>query len=79
MRIHLHPGFRGEARYAVGNGEKTVVLFLAKATTPPVMSAHEVLASKWVTLSEAEALLHPSYIQVLRDAEQYLIRHTDLK
>lgn len=79
MKVHLRSGFRGEASYSVGNGEKTVVLFLAKATTPPIMSAHEVLASKWVTLSEAETLLHPSYIQVLQDAEQYLLQHNETR
>ena len=74
MRVHLRSDFRGEAKYSVGNGEKTVVLFLAKSTAPPAIKTHEILTSKWVTLSEAETLLHPSYIQVLRDAEQYLIQ-----
>lgn len=73
MKIQLRKGFRGEATYAVGVGEKTVVLFLAKATTPPVLSAQEVLASKWCTLQEAQKLLHASYIKVLKDAEAFLI------
>ncbi len=73
MSVQLRSDFRGEATYSVGVGEKTVVLFLAKATNPPVLSAQEVIASKWCTLREAEALLHGSYLQALRDAEACLV------
>ena len=79
MQVRLRQGFRGEAVYSVGVGEKTVVLFLAKATNPPVLSPQEVLASKWVTLQDAEKLLHNSYMGVLRDAEAYLVQNTDSK
>ena len=77
MQVHLRPGFRGEAVYSVGVGMKTVILFLAKSTHPPVLSSQEVLVSKWCTLQEAEKLLHDAYLHVLRDAEAYLLQNAD--
>ncbi|MBQ8382300.1 MAG: NUDIX domain-containing protein [Clostridia bacterium] len=79
MQIRLRQGFRGEASYSVGIGEKTVVLFLAKATNPPVLSSQEVLTSRWVTLQDAEKLLHVSYMAVLRNAEAFLMQKNDSK
>ncbi len=75
MQVKLLPDFYGEATYPVGAGEKTVALFLAKAVGTPKLSTHEVLTCKWLSLSEAEKLLHSSYIAVLRQAEAYLLHH----
>lgn len=73
MNVRLFNGFRGEATYSVGVGEKTVVLFLAKSTNPPVLSTQEVIASKWCTLQDAQKLLHESYLSVLQNAEAFIL------
>lgn len=75
MSVQPIPGFCGKASYPVGNGEKTVVLFLAKANATPILNSQEVLSHRWVNLPEAEKLLHSAYIGVLRDAETFLIHH----
>lgn len=73
MSVHLHPDFRGEATYPVGSGQKTVVLFLAEAPNTPIIRSQEILATRWITLREAEKFLHSSYLTPLRDAESYLL------
>ncbi len=74
MTIHLCPDFKGEATYPVGVGQKTVVLFLAEAPRMPIMRSQEVLTTRWISLKEAEKLLHNSYLEPLRAAEQYLLQ-----
>lgn len=73
MAIHLCPNFRGEATYPVGVGQKTVVLFLAEAPRTPIARSQEVLTTRWISLREAEKLLHSSYLEPLRAAEWYLL------
>lgn len=70
--IHLIPGFRAEATYPIGTGQKTVVLFLAEAPHLPIRRSSEVLTTRWVSPEEAEKLLHPSYCTALHHAESIL-------
>lgn len=72
--IQLIPGFRVEATYPIGTGQKTVVLFLAEAPRLPIQCSSEVLTSRWVSPEEAERLLHPSYCTALHNAESTLKR-----
>lgn len=74
MSIHLCPGFKGEATYPVGVGQKTVVLFLAEAPRSPILRSQEVLTTRWISLREAEKLLHSSYLETLRAAEQFILQ-----
>jgi NADH pyrophosphatase NudC (nudix superfamily) len=74
MSIHLCPNFKGEATYPVGVGQKTVVLFLAEAPRTPIVRSQEILTTRWISLKEAEKLLHSSYLEPLRAAEQYLLQ-----
>ena len=74
MSIHLCPNFKGEATYPVGVGQKTVVLFLAEAPRTPIMRSQEILTTRWISLRDAEKLLHSSYLEPLRAAEQYLLQ-----
>lgn len=72
--IRLTPGFRAEATYPIGTGQKTVVLFLAEASRQPIQRSSEVLTARWVSPEEAERLLHPSYSAALHHAETVLKR-----
>ncbi len=72
LSVRLQEGFRRTATYPVGNGEKTVVLFLAQSPDTPVIRSVEALVSRWVTLQEAQKLLHASLYSVLEEAEFHL-------
>ena len=74
MSIHLCPNFREEATYPVGVGQKTVVLFLAEAPRSPILRSQEILTTRWLSLQEAEKLLHSSYLSPLRAAEEFLLK-----
>ena len=77
LSVRLIPGFREEATYPVGSGQKTVVLYLSKAPQRPIQRSSEVIASRWATSSEAAKLLHPSYIPAIEAAESFILKHSD--
>ena len=77
LSIRLIPGFRKEATYPVGSGQKTVVLFLSKAPQRPIQRSSEVIASRWATSSEAAKLLHPSYLPAVEAAESFVLSHSE--
>ncbi len=77
FHVQLIHGFREEATYPVGSGQKTVVLFLGKAPQRPIQRSPEVIASRWVTSSEASKLLHPSYLPAVEAAESFVLSHSE--
>lgn len=77
LSVRLIPGFRKEATYPVGSGQKTVVLFLSKAPQKPIHRSSEAIASRWVTASEAARLLHPSYLSAIEAAETFILKHSE--
>ncbi len=72
MKVDFISGFRREAVYPVGAGEKTVVLYLAKDPGTAIVRSFEAVSYRWVTLAQAENLLHDSLINPLRAANEYI-------
>ena len=73
LTARLQPDFRETMAYTI-NGwmPKEVVLFLGEVSGDTKLQAAEIDTSRWVSLREAGALLHPDHLPILKKVEEYL-------
>ncbi len=72
-KVNLARSFRHEIRYSIANAvHKSVILYLAKVRTSPVIQKSEISSYKWVNAAAAKELLFENYHRIIDEAEIYI-------